>query len=600
MSKINLLDVTLKNFGSFGNDETHFEYQSGINVVTGHVANSTRRNGIGKSTLLVDAASFAIYGKPLRGGKVKKDELVNNINKKNCEVTLRIKINDEVLKIVRKIKPSSLEVFVNDCEEPKKFDSMSHTQEWIENKIGVNHTCFSNIMVLNVNTSIPFLAMDASKKREVIEDVLSLGVYGKMSDVARGRHLDAQKAMKEFEIEFSSALSSYTMAKENRESIDKEKQAFEERKQKQIDNLNKELKKLTETKNELELKVSNNDIESKKDKIENSLNNLLKKKITIESEITSSKKSIQNFNSVIEKLSDQSHCPLCKSNLDSTNEIALQYINECKENLDKSKVDLTKFENELKDLIEKETSLKDKLRKAKTLIQQYNEDKIELSDLTNSIKNTQEDLDEVNNSKFEMDDIIPESKLNDLLNDLNEKEKLFNESEEEMNHFRVIRKLLGEDGMRKFVVSKILPFFNSKINETLKKMGSEYTVTFDVNLDEKILTKTRDDRAYTSLSSGEKKRVDISIILALMDLAKLQNSVDTNILILDEVLDTSMDTEGVEAFLNYLQNNFMKLYPDKCVYIITHRKEIADDVFDRLINLINKNGFTTIESIINF
>jgi energy-coupling factor transporter ATP-binding protein EcfA2 len=129
-------------------------------------------------------------------------------------------------------------------------------------------------------------------------------------------------------------------------------------------------------------------------------------------------------------------------------------------------------------------------------------------------------------------------------------------------------------------------------------LGSDLTIKFDSNLTESIITRNRDSCLYNSFSGGEKKRIDLSVLLALMDIAKLQNSIDTNILVLDEVLDTAMDGEGVENFLVYLKEGFKSLYPDKSVYIITHRKELSEDYYDRMIVLEKKNGFTNISKIV--
>jgi DNA repair exonuclease SbcCD ATPase subunit len=129
-------------------------------------------------------------------------------------------------------------------------------------------------------------------------------------------------------------------------------------------------------------------------------------------------------------------------------------------------------------------------------------------------------------------------------------------------------------------------------------MGSDYSLVFDNNLVEKVITRTREVRDYNNFSSGEKKRIDLSILLALMDIAKVQNSVDTNILVLDEVLDTSMDNEGVESFLFFLKNGFKQLYGDKCIYIITHRNDISADTFDRIVALKKTKNFTIIDKIV--
>lgn len=600
MPKIQLLDVTLKNFCSFGNDETTFEYQPGINVVTGHAANSTRRNGIGKSTLLVDAASFAIYGKPLRGKKVKLADLVNNVNKKACEVTLRLKVDSDVLKIVRKIKPGGLEVFVNDSDQPKKFDSMANTQEWLENKIGISHTCFSNILVLNVNSSTPFLDMEKAKKREVMEDILTLGVYGKMAEQAKTRHLDAKDNMKDFEGDFKAAVSSFNMAKESRENIEEERQRFEAEKSKHIDELKSEIEQLEFEHDSIKKKTRWGDYSEKLKDFVTKHDECVKRSQEINWEVQQLKKTIEQNKEVLDKLDGEPHCPLCKSSFNETNAIALQYINDCRKSIESSESKIKDYQKELKKVLEDKEKHQRNKTKATEIIEAQNKANRRLDVIASLIESKNASLEEAKNRVFSGNGIVSDARFAELQAEVERTEEEYNKAEKEFNYFKVIRKLLGEEGMRKFVVSKILPYLNTKVNEYLKTMGSEYTLIFDANLEETITTKTRDERGYANLSAGERKRVDVAVLLSLMDVSKMQNSVDTNILVLDEVLDTSMDTDGVEAFLDYLKNKFTAKYPEKCIYIITHRKEIADDNFDRLINLVNKNGFTSIESIVNF
>ena len=597
MSKIQLIDVTLKNFCSFGNDETVFSYEKGINVVTGHVANSTKRNGIGKSTLLVDAASFAIYGKPLRGAKVKKEELINDINKKNCVVTLRVKVGKDIFKIIRGIKPNILEVFINDNDVPQKFDSMANTQKWLEDAIGISHTCFSNILVLNINSSQPFLAMDKAGKRTVIEDILSLSVYGRMADQAKNRHLDAKTNMKTFEGDFKAAVSALDMAKESRENVDKARSEFDQNKSNEIASLEDDIINLSNEIETIEKETNWKDFSEKLVEFQEKRESTIQSIADLTSDIRTNKKDIADNEEVINTLGDKPSCPVCHSPTD--NPVAAKYIQECRENLSKNKKSLEANNEQLIKEKEKKEKCESNIQKAEKLINAQERANRRKDTIQTQIENKKEEIEKAKNREFSAGDIVSDERLDNLMENMKEAEIQFNDSEKEFNHFAMIRKLLGENGMRKFVVSKLLPFLNGKINEYLRVMGSDESLVFDANLDEKITIKNR-HRAYTSLSSGEKKRVDIAVLLSLMDVAKMQNSVDTNILVLDEVLDTSMDADGVQSFLQFLKNAFKDKYPDKCIYIITHRKEIADDSFDRLINLVKKGGFTHIDSTICF
>jgi len=235
--KIIFEKVTIRNFLSFGNNPIEFEYENGINIVTGRNLDNGTRNGVGKSSLLVDSISFAIYGKPLRGEHINKDELVNDINKRNCEVSVNFSIGSDKFKVTRTIKPTSFTVFVND--EEKRFDTIKNTERWLEEKIGISHTCFSNILVLNMNDTKPFLTMDAAGKREVIEDVLNLKIFGRMSDVAKDKHLIAKGDVRTYESDLKSARETLDLAVNSHNNLQKEKEKFDAEKAANIDAINR-------------------------------------------------------------------------------------------------------------------------------------------------------------------------------------------------------------------------------------------------------------------------------------------------------------------------------------------------------------------------
>jgi DNA repair exonuclease SbcCD ATPase subunit len=596
MAKIEFIDVSLKNFMSFGNVEITFNYQKGINVVTGKVENSSSRNGVGKSSMLVDSLSFAIYGKVLRGGKVVLSEIVNKINKKDCVVTARLRVDGELIKVVRSIKPNDLKIYVGESEELKKFDANGRNQEWLEKKIGINHTCFNNIIILNVNSSVPFLDMDAQKKRDVIENILSSAIYGRMANQAKERHLDFKSELREKEVAFQLLNKQYETAKVNLEKNKTVIDSLHEEKEKNLIKLNNELKVLEQKITNIESQITDIQLVDTKTQLQNDI----KLKDTTLSDLRSNIKIKQNdINKAKEALShieNVPHCPTCHT--PSDNPYIQKYISElktqvsgCDEFINDAKkqgATVLKEKEELEskllkviDDITKQTSLKDDLRIAK----------LNLSHKQSEITKEQDrKIQFAGISKEEVD--VLESKTVEAQKSLESVAKDF-------RHYEVVRQILSEDGLRKFVVSRILPILNSKVNEYLKIMGSEYTLAFNMNLEEKILSRNREERPYNSFSSGERKRLDLSVLLALMDISRMQNSVETNLLVLDEVLDTSMDSDGVENFLEFLKTGFKKAYPDKCIYIVTHRKEISGECFDRLINLVKKNNFTEIHSIID-
>lgn len=757
--KIIFKNVTVQNFMSFGDTTTLFSYEKGMHVVTGAVKPGGKRNGAGKSTILVDSIVFSIYGRTMR--KVKKESIINETNGNKCLVTCEFDIGTMCYRIERGVKPGFLRVWENKdgdfSGEPIEMDSIKNTQNWIMEKVGISYEAFINMIVLNINHSTPLLEMDSKEKRPVIVDLMNLGVYGKMAEVAKKKHLDAKTELEIIKKDLQSKIENYNLSKEKRNSLLLESEKFEEDKQKTIKELEAALdikkKKVKELKGQIDGKVKTDTIkeleaaldakmkrveelkqqvdgkiiidsikdleanlDNKKKKaselkrqvdgeektstikdLEEALADKKKKAEDIKSQITSedydsilgklkeknddilnkidllkskiqdNERNIKDSQKFIDNIKGKSECPTCRNPTD--NPITKKFVDEAKELIVDSTNKLEKYSNNLEDgketlsrlstkmdSVREEKSNQDKLKSSynSTLASieesrhrieaekdkirssyenalssiedsehriQSEKDKLKssyesaLASIQDSKDRIQAEVDGMKNSyehelrsiqdsedriqaekdrKLDIDNIISE-------NEIKEKEKsikLIKKDKDAVNkdfvYNKFLRSMLGDDGIGKYVVRKILPFLNKKVNDYLSVLGSDYTLVFDADLNEVLRSKNNKEREYASFSGGEKKRIDLSVLLAMMDVAKSQNSVDTNILILDEVLDTSMDADGVESFMWHLKDSFKQIYPDKCIYVITHRKEIGEEIFDSIINVVKENHFTTI------
>ena len=593
MSKINFEKVYMRNFLSIGNSGQEFDYKKGIHAVTGHVEPSLKRNGVGKSSILADSITFALFGKPLR--KVNKEDIVNTVNNKDCVVKVDFTIDRNKYTVERSIKPTYLKIWEND--EEVRFDSMKNTQSWLENKIKINFTCFSNIIVLNINHSRPFLDMDAKSKREVLEDILSLNIYSRMSEEAKKRHLDAKTNLKVYETEMTLQRKAYEQALINKKDIDSETKKFEEEKREKIINLEKELEQYESDLKKLLSKISTEDFTTKINEEKINLDRVVDLISTTKKDIALIKKEIKDSKEALETLEHAPYCPTCKTPTD--NPIVKKYIEETKNSISSNNIKLKELTDKLTKADKVQNKLKNNIDKLHELEKQNNLVKTNIDKLEHKIDIQKTNIEHEKNRTLELSNIISESKIEELTNNMKSSEINFDNSVKQFNYNKVLRGILGEVGVRKYVMSKVLPYLNQKVNQYLQLLGSDYSLLFDSNLQEKIIARSREVRSYDSFSSGEKKRIDLSVLLSLMDVAKMQNSVDTNILILDEIIDSSMDSEGVENFLDFLSTGFREIYKDKAIYIITHRKEIGEgEYFNSMINLVKKNGFTRVENII--
>ena len=708
--------LTVRNFFSFGDQTTEIIYEEGINAIKGKNLDTGDSNGAGKTTLVAEALSYALYGKTLKG--VEADNVINNINKKNCELSLTFSINGKDYKITRNRKPTTLELYEDDNETPLRFDSLKHTQEHIMKIIGVNYTCFCNIICLNMNKSVPFLDCKATEKRDIIENILNTEVYTKMLSIARENYLTSSKQLDISIVENQGLEEKIQIIKDSNNDTVKDKEQEIKTSETNIKTLKSELKTklktlenlkpLTETTNELEtLSKRLIDIDNEKLKIDEDIKTLRNTLDTERSKTDEEKKTIDektnvlrgtaenikdtakakadvlnndirtienennqkdisiktNINSkkqhqeVLDQLNGK-ECPTCKTPTNSSyiegylkthtnaieeltnknSELTTEQDNnkqkietitkqvdvlrdELKTELSKIKAELekhtlekkeleTKFEtvaeqnrkqcseveagknvfnDEVSDIRSKQRTLQNVLDEAKDAENKVlNEKAILENNISTELSTIQKILEQVENIKKE----TAEDRLGKLKTELVGKKKVLAGLEEDKLYYDYMRSILNEDGIRKYIFSHILPYFNQKINEYLKLFGSAYTIIFNEKLKETIYLTNKCKMSYHSFSGGEKKRIDLAIMLALMDIAKVQNSIDTNILVLDEIIDSAIDSSGVDDFINFLTRVFVRENEHKCVYVISHRPDLSYDNFSGLINIEKKDRFS--------
>jgi len=605
--KIDFKSVTIQNFLSFGNNPITFTYAPGIHAVTGNlIPNSIIRNGIGKTSMLVESLSFLLYGKTLRN--INKDEIINTTNGDNCKVSGCFTVGDKAYKVERGIKPTFLKIWEKDIKswqdnpddwsekEEIQLDSLKHTQAILEEKIKISFTCFTNMIILNINHSVPFLEMDPKDKRSVLEDILSLSIYGRMSEKAKSKHLAAKTDITVLENELKNAINTFNMTKEKRESLLNETLKFENDKQTRIQNLKNEIDSSKNQKNKIEEKIKNIDFTDALKELVSSLQTIVNKINDLNSDKSSIKTKLGMNNEVLRKLEHSDHCPLCTT---PTNDpLVKEYVDELKTKVNSLNELLQTNAFAIEDLNNQKIIVEEKIEKIEDNIEKLKNAKNKIKEIDQAIKNSSDNLQREIDRKLEIKEIISEKEFIELEKCVKHSEDKFNVAQNDFKYNKFIRGLLGEDGVRKYVTMKVLPVLNKKVNFYLAMLGSDYNITFDSELNEKLVARNKDLRSYSSFSGGEKKRIDLALLLALMDVSKERNSIDTNILVLDEILDTSLDTVGAESFLQHLKNGFKATCPDKCIYIISHKKELGEETFDSIIHLVKKNGFTSIDKVI--
>lgn len=583
---VNFLELKFKNFLSFGSNLTTIKFEEGFNLITG-------KNGGGKSGGLLDPLSFCIFGKPYR--KIKIRELVNRTNKKKLYTECIFKINEDMFKIIRTQLPDSIELIKNDQPFQLEF-SKKLIQDEINKIVGIDYNMFKQIIALAINYNKPFLEMEQNEKREIIESITNVKVLGEMIKLAKinisglKTQVDLYKnSIKLFEENLFSTnkrIVELTSAKQN----------FESNKQ---DDINKIIQKINNQSfdlNKIELQI----VETEKNKkniteFKNELKILNDKLDEINNKLNVDKYKIENAKKSIDFLEKNNICEMCNSELSTehkTNEKNRlnEIINKCDENIktnNKNKKELKKEIDNLNSEIENQNNINHTIIKYKE----------QISWLKEEIKNNENRKEEIKNRDFDVD---LESLQNEFEKKSNEYLEIFNKNEDkikDLHNYDVVSTILSDNGIKAYFFRKIIPILNSKINDYLKKSGLSIKIEINEFLEDKIfcLDSKGQEISYFSNSEGEKKRIDISIMLAFIDITKIICNWDCSLLIMDEIFDSKLDEDGLDFMINSIKNlitNNKKLK----IFVISHvLKDL--EVFDKHYRVSKASGFSRIEQI---
>lgn len=566
---ITFKSVTSRNFLSCGNVPVQ------VTLDQHHITCISGNNGQGKSSILLDALVFGIFGKPFRS--INKNQLVNSINKKQCEVTVEFSVNNVEYKVVRGIKPSKFEIYQNDVLINQDAASRDYQKVLEQQILKLNYKTFTQVVVLGASNYVPFMQLSSQQRREVIEDVLDIGIFSTMSQLLKERISVSKEKM--------SAIEKDLLVIKNRIASQK----------KLIDTLVSSKQNYIGTIHD-KIKSNNAVIQSTADKIK-----------TVQSDVAALQRNINSHEQIIQSINDhkttrtklderlknvkskidffesEHTCPSCLQPIASehkhlTVESLAAQLNEYKDQLDTNSKHLFQ--------------LKEELDTSKKLIDQLRDKNIELATLNNSITILNDD----NNSlmleieKLQNDNTnIDEEKqlMKDLANQaielVNKKTTLL----EDQQLHDIAAQLLKDTGVKTAIIKEYLPTINKLVNHYLNTMDLWVQFEFDESFGESVKSRGRDAFTYSSFSEGEKARINIALMLVWRQIAKMKNSVNTNLLILDEVADQNVDVTGVSAI-----KSLFEIMDNTNIFIISHKVEWEDFV-DNAIR-VKKNGDFTV------
>ena len=562
-----------KNFLSTGNSFTELDFREHkTNLIVGH-------NGAGKSTLL-DALSFALFGKAHRN--IGKPQLVNSINNKDCVVEVNFVVSGSAFRIIRGIKPNIFEIYKNN----ELINQDSHNKEYQKileaNILKLNHKSFHQIVVLGSSSFIPFMQLPAQHRRDVIEDLLDINVFSKMNQILKEKNSLLKDQIKDVGYKIDLQSNKIDTQKKYIQDINRINKDLKDQKLQQIIDLQSQMKDLNVENDGLRVQIEENN-----DAILGSISKFEKKRQELLGYDNKFKSEIKSVVKEAKFFEDNCTCPTCSQDIDEAIKkdrltTASSKAKELTTALDKLTTELTATEQSL-------NSNKAKLEEVRSWQQKQNSNIQLITHIQSNIASVQNDI---NNLTDTTSDI---SKAKDDLELYTEAKGAMSGSKLELNeqfqYNQCIAEMLKDTGIKTKIVKQYLPVINKLVNQYLQILDFFVHFNLDESFQESIRSRHRDSFSYDSFSEGEKQRIDLALLFTWRMIAKMKNSVSTNLLILDETFDSSLDYEGVDNLMKIIH----ELDDDTNVFVISHKGDILDGKFSRKIEFFKDKNFSKIK-----
>ena len=537
------------------------------------------KNGEGKSTIL-DALCFALFGKPFRN--INKGQLVNSINGKNCLVEVKFNVNNKDYKVIRGIKPNKFEIWCDD-EMINQDAAAKDYQKVLEQQIlKLNYKTFTQVVILGSASFVPFMQLASWQRREVIEDILDIRIFSTMNQLLKEKASDTKSEITRIESELSNAKAKVDAQQTLIKTITQAKADVVARLQNKINENNDSI---VQTQSEIQQLVTDiatlsNQITSK-DKVVDDID----KAKTIKTKLS---QKVETCEHDAEFFSENDVCPQCSQGI--SEDYKSRIIHDLHEKMKDSNKKINELETVLEGLMEKQNSIN-------AIIGKITDKNIELSTKNSTVsllnkqnKQLQVEIETHNSDTTNVDE--EKQKLKELAQDAMAKIKSKTALLDQRNLEEVASILLKDTGIKTAIIREYLPVMNKLINKYLNAMDAYIHFELDEAFNEIVKSRFRDEFTYASFSEGEKMRIDLAILFTWRQIAKMKNSVNTNLLLLDEIFDSSLDTAGTDYFLN-LMNSFGE---NSNIFVISHKGDQLFDKFRSVIKFEKRNDFSVIAS----
>lgn len=533
------------------------------------------KNGSGKSTL-IEALSFGLYGKPFR--KINKPQLLNVITKKELVVEIEFAVGIDEYKVVRGMKPNIFELYKNG--ELLNQDAASKDyQETLEKQIlKINHRSFCQVVVLGTASYVPFMQMPAATRREFNEDILDLQIFTTMNVLLKDKINNNTEQLNDIIVDKRAKQSQLELHKTHYDTIQKSNEKFiEERKSK----ITSTKTLILEAELEIEKLISEGkilkELLNEKDAFKNKMGKFDEYRLKFNEKIRTATNIISFFH-------NNTTCPTCQQGIEE--DFRNNMIIEKEASVKDIDIGLSKLEVERLKLSEKIDNLNTISNKVINLSLTLSQLNVKMLNWRENSRQWQKEIDDViNNNEF-----ISKDSISNLVAELDSIEKLNIELTDQKSTYSMTSAILKDGGIKSMIIKQYIPIINKLINKYLASM--DFFVNFELNeqFEETIKSRGRDEFSYASFSEGEKLRIDLAFLFTWRAIAKLRNSVNTNLLILDEVFDSSLDVNGADEFMKILKN----MTADNNTFIISHRGDQMVDKFEKVLSFEKVKNFSRI------
>ena len=563
--------VRWKNFLSTGNAFTEIDFQRSLNtLIVGH-------NGAGKSTIL-DALCFGLFGKPFR--KINKPQLLNSINQQACVVEIEFAIGKKQYKVIRGIKPNIFEVYLGDKlldQDAKAKDYQEFLEKFI---LKLNYKSFTQVVILGSASFVPFMQLSPADRRAIIEDLLDIGIFSSMNTLVKE---------KMSEIKDITTRTKYEVDLTN-ERINFQKQSIEEHKTRSDVEITKKQKEVTDSVDQIftlerDIELIGKHITVLQSKVSDQVAVQKKsaKLLQLEAKLESRIKKIDKEVTFYEEHDD---CPTCKQG------IGEQFRTEQVSTLTNTKTEVTTALSDIATQITATSTRFEEIQDVLKHITAHNNEVVKhnstISAINKYVTKLQREIEELQTHKDTSEE--DNEKLKELREQLAALSTKMEQLSSEKQYYEFAGSLLKDTGIKTKIIRQYLPIMNKLINKYLTAMDFFVNFNINENFEETIKSRHRDEFSYANFSEGEKMRIDLALLFTWRQIAKLKNSTNTNLLILDEVFDSSLDTVGTEEFLKLIH----EMGTDTNVFVISHKGDQLFDKFRSVIKFEKKNNFSQV------